>query len=138
MTRVIPELVDKFDGMAIRVPTITVSLTDFVFLLKDKATVESINNAFKRAEKTYLKGILSTTDEPLVSSDFVGDQHSAIVDLTLTKVLDGNLVKVIAWYDNEWGYANRLLEQVVRVGRTIETATIPTDPLTLSFKPVTV
>ncbi|OGH58738.1 MAG: type I glyceraldehyde-3-phosphate dehydrogenase [Candidatus Magasanikbacteria bacterium RIFCSPHIGHO2_01_FULL_33_34] len=115
VTRVIPELVDKFDGMAIRVPTITVSLTDFVFLLKDKATVESINNAFKRAEKTYLKGILSTTDEPLVSSDFVGDQHSAIVDLTLTKVLDGNLVKVIAWYDNEWGYANRLVEMAVKI-----------------------
>lgn len=115
VTRVIPDLANKFDGMAIRVPIITVSLTDFTFLLKRSATVEAINSAFKLASKTYLKGIIDTTDEPLVSSDFIGNSHSAIVDLSLTKVLDGNLVKVIAWYDNEWGYANRLVEMTLNI-----------------------
>ncbi|MDP2685224.1 MAG: type I glyceraldehyde-3-phosphate dehydrogenase [bacterium] len=117
VTQVIPELAGKFDGMAVRVPTITGSLTDFTFLLKSPATVEGINSALIRASKTYLKGILSTTDEPLVSSDFIGDAHSAIVDLSLTKVLGGNLVKVVAWYDNEWGYANRLVDMAIIINK---------------------
>lgn len=115
VTKTIPDLMGKFDGMAIRVPTITVSLTDFTFVLKNSATAEDINNAFKRAAKTSLKGILDTTEEPLVSSDFIGNSYSAIVDLSLTKVLGSNLAKIIAWYDNEWGYANRLVEMAVKM-----------------------
>ncbi len=117
VTRVIPELEGKFDGMAIRVPTITVSLTDFTFILKKPATVEAINNAFKKAAKTYLKGIMDTTEEQLVSSDFIHNAYSTTVDLSLTKVLGGNLAKVVAWYDNEWGYANRLVEMALKIGK---------------------
>ena len=109
-TKVIPELQGKFDGISVRVPTITVSLTDFTFLLKKSTTVEEINKAMKKASEGYLKGILTVTEEPLVSSDFIGNEYSSIVDLGMTKVVDGNLVKVVAWYDNEWGYANRLVE----------------------------
>ncbi|HAZ28350.1 MAG TPA: type I glyceraldehyde-3-phosphate dehydrogenase [Candidatus Magasanikbacteria bacterium] len=116
--KVIPSLKGKFDGLAIRVPVVTVSLSDMTVLLKKNATIDAVNNAMKKAEKTYLKGILATTDEPLVSSDFIGNSFSSIVDLPLTNVVDGNLVKVIAWYDNEWGYANRLVEMVMMAGRT--------------------
>ena len=115
VTRAIPELVEKFDGLSIRVPTITVSLVDFTFVLKKPATVEALNNAFKQASKTYLKNILDTTSEPLVSSDFIGNPFSSIVDLSLTKVIGGNLAKVIAWYDNEWGYSNRLVEVAAKI-----------------------
>ncbi len=115
VTRVIPELAGKFDGLSLRVPTITVSLTDLNAVLKRDATVEEINKAFVKASQTYLKGILAVTDEPLVSSDFIGNPYSSIVDLNLTKVVGGNLVKVIAWYDNEWGYANRLVEMAALI-----------------------
>ena len=104
-------------GLWIGVPTITVSLTDITALLKCSVTKEEINEAMKKAEKTYLKNILATTDEELVSSDFIGNPYSAIVDLHLTNVVDGNLVKVVAWYDNEWGYANRLVEMAQLVGK---------------------
>ncbi|MBP9698298.1 MAG: aldehyde dehydrogenase, partial [Candidatus Moranbacteria bacterium] len=95
----------------LRVPTIVVSLTDFTFVLKKKTTVEEINAVLKAASKEarYSK-VLSVTEEPLVSSDFIGNPYSSIVDLSLTKVIDGDLVKIIAWYDNEWGYSNRLVE----------------------------
>lgn len=110
-TEVIPELKGLFDGLSIRVPLPVVSLSDFTFLLKRKATVEEINDAFKKAVKNPLwKGIVEVTEEPLVSSDFIGNSASAIVDLGLTKVVDGDFVKVIAWYDNEWGYSHRLAE----------------------------
>lgn len=111
-TRVIPSLEGKFHGMAVRVPTITVSLTDITALLSRDVTAEEVNKAFKKAAKKELKGILAVTEEELVSSDYIGDPHSATVDLPLTKVVGGNLVKVIAWYDNEWGYANRLVEMI--------------------------
>ncbi|OGH64774.1 MAG: type I glyceraldehyde-3-phosphate dehydrogenase [Candidatus Magasanikbacteria bacterium RIFCSPHIGHO2_01_FULL_41_23] len=117
VAQAIPELKGKFDGLSIRVPTITVSLTDITALLKCSVTKEEINEAMKKAEKTYLKNILATTDEELVSSDFIGNPYSAIVDLHLTNVVDGNLVKVVAWYDNEWGYANRLVEMAQLVGK---------------------
>lgn len=110
--KTIPSLVGKFDGMAVRVPTITVSLSDITVLLKKDVTEEEVNKAFKKAEKGSLKGILFTSDEPLVSSDYIGNAASCTVDLELTKVVDGNMLKVIAWYDNEWGYANRLVEMV--------------------------
>lgn len=111
-TKTIPSLVGKFDGLAVRVPTITVSLSDITVLLKKNVTEDEVNKAFKKAEKGYLKGILATSDVPLVSSDFIGNPASGTVDTELTKVVDGNLLKVIVWYDNEWGYANRLVEMV--------------------------
>lgn len=110
-TEVIPTLVGKFDGLSVRVPTIVVSLSDMTFLLKRNTTVEEVNNALTQAsQEDQFRGILGVTDEPLVSSDFIGDSRSSIVDLSLTKVVDGNLVKVISWYDNEWGYSNRMVE----------------------------
>lgn len=116
-TKTIPSLKDKFDGMAVRVPTITVSLTDFAIVLKQDVTVQQINEAFTDASTTWLSGVLAVTNEPLVSSDFIGNAHSSIADLSLTKVVGGNLVKVVAWYDNEWGYANRLVEMAEVVGK---------------------
>lgn len=100
-----------FDGLSIRVPTITVSISDFTMLLKKKVTKEEINQAFIEASQTErFKGVLATTIEPLVSSDFIGNTNSCTIDLSLTNVVDGDLVKVIAWYDNEYGYAHRLVE----------------------------
>lgn len=134
-TETIPELKGLFDGMAIRVPTATGSICDFTFLLKRNVTVEEVNNAFKKAanENAIFKGILTVSEEPLVSSDIIGRSESAIVDLSLTQVVAGNLVKIFAWYDNEWGYANRLVEQVIRVGQRLNVSTAPSDPITLSF-----
>jgi glyceraldehyde 3-phosphate dehydrogenase len=117
VTQAIPSLKNKFDGLSVRVPTITVSLTDVTVLLKRNVSKEEINDAMKKAEKTYLKGILFTTEEELVSSDYIGNPASATVDLKLTNVVGGNLVKVVAWYDNEWGYANRLVEMAQFVGK---------------------
>lgn len=112
-TEAIPELKGKFDGLAVRVPVITGSLTDFTLYLKKKTTAKEISKVFKKAEgMPRYKGILKTTEEPIVSSDIIGESYSAIVDLPMTKVVDGDLVKVFAWYDNEWGYANRLVEQI--------------------------
>jgi glyceraldehyde 3-phosphate dehydrogenase len=107
---VMPELKGKIDGFAVRVPTPNVSIVDFVAILKKPASAEEINAAFVAAAAGPLKGILGATDEPLVSCDFMGNSHSGIVDLLSTKVLDGDLVKVIAWYDNEWGYSCRLVD----------------------------
>jgi glyceraldehyde 3-phosphate dehydrogenase len=107
---VIPELKGKIDGFAVRVPTPNVSIVDFVAVLKKSAPAEEINAAFVAAAAGPLKGILGVTDEPLVSCDFLGNPHSGIVDLLSTKVLDGNFIKVIAWYDNEWGYSCRLVD----------------------------
>jgi glyceraldehyde 3-phosphate dehydrogenase len=105
-------------------------------LLKKDVTVDDVNNALTKASKenVLFKGILAVSDEPLVSSDIIGRSESAIVDLSLTQVVGGNLVKVFAWYDNEWGYANRLVEQVIRVGQRLDSDKAPTDPITLSFK----
>lgn len=116
----IPELKGLFDGIALRVPVPVISLCDFTFLLKKKVTAEEVNAAFTKATThPFYKGILAVTNEPLVSSDFVKNPYSAIVDLSLTKVIDGDLVKVIAWYDNEWGYSCRLAEMVEKVGTAI-------------------
>jgi glyceraldehyde 3-phosphate dehydrogenase len=105
---VIPELKGKFNGISIRVPTPDVSLIDFVCELSTKTTVEEVNNAFKREAEGKLKGILEYTEEELVSVDYLGNPHSSIVDGKSTDIIEGNLVKVIAWYDNEWGYSMRL------------------------------
>ena len=119
-TEVIPSLKGLFDGLAIRVPTAVGSLSDFTFLLKKKTTVEQVNQAFVKASKNPLwKGIVEVTNEQLVSSDFIGNSASAIVDLSLTKVIDGDFLKIIAWYDNEWGYSHRLAEMALIVGKSI-------------------
>ncbi len=117
VARTLPSLKGKFDGLSVRVPTITVSLTDITVLVKKNVTPEQVNKAFVKASKTYLKNILAVSDKPLVSSDYIGNPFSAIVDLELTRVVDGNLLKVVGWYDNEWGYANRLVEMVEIVGK---------------------
>lgn len=115
-TEVYPDLKGKFDGMALRVPVVCGSITDFTFLLSKRVTPEEVNKAFLDAEKkSRYKGILVTTTDPIVSHDVIGNPASAIVDLTLTKVVDGDLVKVIAWYDNEFGYSNRLVEMAMRI-----------------------
>lgn len=120
-TETIPELKGLFDGMAVRVPVPVVSLSDFTFLVEKKTTVEKVNAAFKRAAKNVLyKDIFSWTEEPLVSSDFIKSPYSSIADLGMTKVVEGDFVKVVAWYDNEWGYSMRLGEMVQRVGRTLK------------------
>ena len=115
----LPELKGIFHGLSIRVPTPVVSLSDFTFVTTKDTTVEAVNQALSQAAATNLQGIMRVTDEELVSSDLKGDSHSAIVDLNLTQVVGGNLVKVVAWYDNEWGYSNRLVEMVELVGKTI-------------------
>ncbi len=107
---VIPELKGRFDGMSLRVPTVTVSVVDFVATIRKEATKEAINEAFKQAAAGPLKGILDYTEEPLVSSDFRGDSHSSIVDGLSTMVNGGSMVKILAWYDNEWGYSCRIAD----------------------------
>ena len=115
-TQIIPELEGIFDGIAIRVPTPTGSLSDMVFVTKKNVTKEEVNQAFIDAsQQDRWKGILAVTNEPIVSSDIVGRTESSIVDLELTNVIGGNLVKVISWYDNEWGYCNRLVEQLAKL-----------------------
>lgn len=119
-TLVVPELKGKFDGMSVRVPTSVVSLSDITLLLKRDTTKEEINETLKKAAaEPFYQGIIAVSDEPLVSKDYVGNSNSAIVDLLLTNVVDGNLVKVVCWYDNEWGYSNRLVEVVADTGRIL-------------------
>ncbi len=111
VTKTIPELEGKFDGMSMRVPTPVGSICDVVFVTEKKVDKEKVNAAIIAATKSEkLKGILEATDEPIVSSDIVGNPASSIVDLFLTKVIDGDLLKMISWYDNEWGYSNRLAD----------------------------
>ncbi len=107
---VIPELEGKFDGMAMRVPVSTVSIVDFVALVERETTTEELLNAFRAAANGPMKGILGVNEEPLVSSDFKGDDRSSIVDALSTKVYGGNMVKVVSWYDNEWGYSTRVAD----------------------------
>jgi len=114
---VIPELKGKIDGIAIRVPTPNVSLVDLVALLKKTATGEEANDAFKKAAEGKLKGILQFTEEPLVSVDFMANPHSAIVDGDYTRIIDNNMVKVLAWYDNEWGYSCRVIDLIKYIYR---------------------
>jgi glyceraldehyde 3-phosphate dehydrogenase len=117
-TETIPGLEGSFDGMAIRVPTPVGSLCDIVFITKKKTDANEVIETFKKAAKTpQLKGILEASNDPLVSSDIVGNPASSIVDLSLTKVIGGNMLKVIAWYDNEWGYSNRLVDLVEYIGK---------------------
>lgn len=110
---VLPELKNKFDGVSFRVPVVCGSMVDIVALLKKNATPESVNGAFKKAAKTTrFRGVLEVTEDELVSSDIIGTTASAIIDSRYTRVVGGNLVKIVAWYDNEWAYANRLVEMI--------------------------
>jgi len=109
---VIPELKGKLDGLALRVPVPDGSITDFVCELKKDVTIEEINKLFENVAGYHLKGILQYSDEPLVSADIIHNSHSAIFDSELTMVMDGRFVKVVAWYDNEWGYSNRMVDMI--------------------------
>ena len=121
----VPSLKGKFDGLSIRVPTPVVSLSDITMLLKKNTTKEEINSALKKeAGEPYYQGIVGISEEPLVSSDYVGNSTSGTIDLLLTNVVDGNLVKVVVWYDNEWGYSNRLVELVADVGKLVASQSI--------------
>jgi glyceraldehyde 3-phosphate dehydrogenase len=120
-TKVIPELEGKFDGVAVRVPTIDVSLSDFTFVLETEVSTEELNEVFKKAsENERWKGVLGVTDEPLVSRDFIQTPYSSVVDLSMSRVVDGDLAKVMAWYDNEWSYSERLVDMVEHVGNLKE------------------
>ena len=121
VTKALPGLKGKFDGISMRVPTPVVSISDVTALLSKDVTVEELNNAFKEAASDpFYQGILAVSEEPLVSRDFIGNSHSGIVDLELTRVVSGNLVKVCVWYDNEWGYSNRLVELVADIAKSIK------------------
>ncbi len=110
VTETIPSLKGKFDGMAIRVPVPVGSLCDVTYLLNKKTTIEAVNKEFVKASRGKLKGILEASEEELVSTDIIGNPHSSIVDLKSTALVGGDLLKVVAWYDNEWGYSNRLVD----------------------------
>ncbi|MEM1400548.1 MAG: erythrose-4-phosphate dehydrogenase, partial [Pseudomonadota bacterium] len=112
--KVLPELAGKLDGVAMRVPTANVSVVDLKFVAKRPTTVEEVNKAVvDAANSNELKGVLGTYDEPLVSSDFNGDTHSSIFAVKETKVMDGTFVRVMSWYDNEWGFSNRMADTAV-------------------------
>jgi glyceraldehyde 3-phosphate dehydrogenase len=116
---VIPEMKGKLDGLAVRVPTPNVSLTDLVVLVEKEATIEAVNAAFKSASEGALKNILEYNDLPLVSRDFLTNSHSSIFDASFTNVVDKNMVKVLSWYDNEWGYSCRVVDLAAFVGKKL-------------------
>lgn len=125
----LPALKGIFTGISFRVPIPVGSLSDFTFLLKRDVTTDEVNQVFRQeSENPAYKGILAVTDDPLVSSDIIGNSHSSIVDLSLTQVVGGNMLKVIAWYDNEYGYANRLVEETIMVGRRSAPADTSSQP----------
>lgn len=118
VTKALPELTNKFDGIACRVPVVSGSIADITFLAKRETSVEEVNEILKKAaSEERWKGIFTVTEEPLVSSDIIGDPHGSIADLAMTRVVDGDLVKVLAWYDNEMGYTNTLIRHVIKTAR---------------------
>ncbi len=114
---VIPSLKGLFDGLAYRVPVVCGSVTDLCFVTSKRTTKEEVNKVFMKAAKEKYKRIVGVSDKPLVSSDIIGNPASAVIDLSLTQVIDGDLVKIVAWYDNEWGYSCRLIEQVIWISQ---------------------
>ena len=127
--KALPALEGIFGGMSVRVPTPVVSLSDFAIVTKRDVTSEEVNEAFKKAAADpYFQGILAVSEEELVSTDYIGNSHSAIIDLKLTNVVGGNLLKVVAWYDNEWGYSNRLVELTADVARLLHENSDKTSP----------
>ncbi|HCG01623.1 MAG TPA: type I glyceraldehyde-3-phosphate dehydrogenase [Chloroflexi bacterium] len=123
--QVLPGLNGRFDGSCLRVPTLDVSISDITLVTETSTTIEEVNAAFRKASHSWLAGILGVTDEPLVSADFIGSRYSTVVDLSLTQVMGGDLVKVFAWYDNEWGYSCRLVEAVVLLGDALAQQRVP-------------
>ncbi len=120
VTRALPELRGKFDGVAVRVPVVCGSLVDFTFVAKKKTSVKEINDIFKKAAKNpRWKGILKVVDDQIVSSDIVGEPYGAVIDLKFTQVVDGDLVKVFSWYDNEWGYVVTLVGHILKVAENL-------------------
>jgi len=116
-TETIPSLKGLFDGLALRVPVICGSIADFCFVTTRRTSIEEVNKALIKASQNDYRGIIEVSDKPLVSSDIIGNTSSAIIDLSLTQVIDGDLVKVVAWYDNEWGYSCRLIEQIIWIAK---------------------
>ena len=117
-TRALPQYAGKFDGIAVRVPVAIGSLADIVFLTSRRTTAEEVNTILtEEANSERYRGVLGVTDEPLVSSDIIQDPRASVVDLELTQVVDGNLVKVMSWYDNEWGYTSQMIREAVRIGK---------------------
>ena len=115
-TKALPQYAGKFDGVAIRAPIPVGSISDIIFVTERKTTVEEVNQIFKEeAESERYAGILGVTEDPVVSSDIVGDPRAAIIDLGMTRVVDGDLVKVMSWYDNEWGYTNQMIREALRI-----------------------
>jgi glyceraldehyde 3-phosphate dehydrogenase len=122
-TKALPQYAGKFDGLAIRVPLPIGSLADLVLLTSRRTTVDEVNRIFtEEAGSDRYRGVLGVTDEPLVSSDIIQDPRASIVDLELTQVVDGNLVKVLSWYDNEWGYTSQMIREAVRIANVIQAA----------------
>lgn len=116
VSRAIPEMEGKFDGIALRIPLVSGSIVDLTFVAKRNTSVDEINDIFRKAAKSPLwKNILTVTEEPIVSSDIIGQEYGSIVDLGFTRVVDGNLVKVLSWYDNEWGYVSTLVKHVSNI-----------------------
>ncbi len=121
VTQAYPKLQGLFDGISMRVPVVAGSIVDVTFIAKRNTTVEEVNNLLKQAAQSdQWKNVFAVTEEPLVSSDILGDIHASIADLEMTRVIGGNLVKVLAWYDNEWGYTHSLVEHAVKTGRSIK------------------
>ena len=119
-TKALPQYKGKFDGVAVRAPVTVGSIADMIFVTERPTTVEEINKSFKEeAGSERYKGILGVSEDPIVSSDIIQDPRASIVDLELTRVVDGDLVKVMSWYDNEWGYTHQLIREAVRVGKQI-------------------
>ena len=115
--RALPQYKGKFDGVAVRAPVPVGSIADIVFLTERNTSVEEVNNILREeAEGAQYRGILGVSDDPLVSSDIIKESRASIIDLALTQVVDGNLVKVMAWYDNEWGYTNQMIREAVKLG----------------------
>jgi len=115
-TKALPQYAGKFDGVAIRAPIPVGSISDIIFVTERKTSTEEVNQVFKEeAESERYAGILGVTEDPLVSSDIVGDPRAAIIDLGMTRVVDGDLVKVMSWYDNEWGYTNQMIREALRI-----------------------
>jgi glyceraldehyde 3-phosphate dehydrogenase len=113
-TQVLPQLENKFDGVAVRIPIPVGSITDIVLVTEQKTDVEAVNQIFRQESQTKrYQGILGISEDQIVSSDIVGDSHASVVDLTMTKVVDGDLVKIMSWYDNEWGYANQMIREIL-------------------------
>lgn len=124
-TKALPQYEGKFDGLAVRVPLTIGSLADLVFLTSRRTTVDEVNTIFREeADSDRYRGVLGVTDEPLVSSDIIQDPRASIVDLGLTQVVDGNLVKVMSWYDNEWGYTSQMIREAIRIAGASKAATL--------------